>query len=159
MITYESLSKDSRVWIYQSNRELTESESQFVESKISYFVSQWTSHQQELKAWGKLFHNRFIVIMVDENLAGASGCSIDKSVALVKEIEQYVNADFFDRFNFAYLENENIISVSKIDFELLFKEGKIDSDTFVFNNLVKTKEEFESKWKVKIKDSWHKNFV
>jgi hypothetical protein len=159
MITYESLSKDSRVWIYQSNRELTESESQFVESKISYFVSQWTSHQQELKAWGKLFHNRFIVIMVDENLAGASGCSIDKSVALVKEIEQHVNADFFDRFNFAYLENENIISVSKIDFELLFKEGKIDSDTFVFNNLVKTKEEFESKWKVKIKDSWHKNFV
>jgi hypothetical protein len=159
MISYESLSKDSRVWIYQCNRELTHSESQFVESKINDFVSQWTSHQQELKAWGKFFHNRFIVIMVDEQQAGASGCSIDKSVALVKEIEQQVNADFFDRFNFAYLENENILSVSKIDFELLFKEGRINSDTIVFNNLVKTKEEFESKWKVKVKDSWHKNFV
>jgi len=40
----------------------------------------WTAHNNQLKAKGEIRYNRFLILIVDESQAGASGCSIDKSV-------------------------------------------------------------------------------
>lgn len=159
MTNYQELSPSSRVWIYQSNRPFTAVEGEAIRMQIQEFVTQWTSHNNALKTWGDLVHDRFVVLMVDESMAGASGCSIDKSVAFVKQVEQATGVDMFDRFNFAYKDSEKVLSASREEFEQLFKEGKIGEETVVFNNLVQTKAEFEAKWAVKLGDSWHKNFV
>jgi len=41
----------------------------------------------------------------------------------------------------------------------LSKAGVIQPETIVYNNLVKTKTEFEQCWKTKIMDSWHNRFI
>ena len=45
------------------------------------------------------------------------------------------------------------------DFQQLIKDKKITSKTTVFNNMVNTKEDFETNWEVAAKDSWHKRFL
>ncbi len=159
MTDYKLLDPASRVWIYQSNKEIPKETVDFIKSEMANFVAQWTAHNHALKAWGDLIENRFIVLMVDESQAGASGCSIDKSVAFVKYCADKAALDFFDRFNFAFRIGGQLQSADRTEFEARYKKGEINDATIVFNNLVQTKAEFEEKWQIPLSDSWHKNFV
>ncbi|UKJ08671.1 ABC transporter ATPase [Solitalea lacus] len=145
----------SRVWIYQSNRELTAGETLELEQKLNQFTIEWTAHDNLLKAHSEVKYNRFIILMVDEAQHNASGCSIDKSVRLMKEIEQLFKINLFDRFNIAFRSEHKVESVSREEFEELLKNKTVGLETIVFNNLVSTKKEFETKWEIALKDSWH----
>lgn len=153
----------SKVWIYQSNRELTETETAKMQQVLNQFAKSWTAHNQQLKAAAQIAFNRFVILVVDESQAGASGCSIDKSVHLMKELEIEFNINLFDRFNTAYLQDDKILSVSREGLENLLKEGKVNNETIVFNNMVSTLADLQTSWQVPLKNSWHarvfRNFV
>ena len=148
-------SENSRVWIYQSNRELSADQSVQLQNQLNVFAQNWTAHNNQLKATAIIQYNRFIILVVDENQAGASGCSIDKSVRFMKNLENEYQINLFDRFNLAYRDGDRITSVSRNEFEELIKKGTITEDTIVFNNLVQTLAELQTKWEVPLKDSWH----
>jgi len=148
-------SQNSRVWIYQSDRQLNDAEAKQLQQQLNNFTAGWTAHNHQLKAKAELRYNRFIVLIVDESQAGASGCSIDKSVNFLHQVEQAYGIDLFDRFNFAYRSGEAVLSTNRAGFEDLLKQGAINSNTIVFNNLVQNLAELETKWEVPFKDSWH----
>jgi uncharacterized protein YqfB (UPF0267 family) len=149
-------SPQSKVWIYQSNRQFTAIEAKAIQQKLDAFTAQWTAHGHQLKAKAEMPYNFFIVLTVDQDTASATGCSIDSSVRLIKEIEQTYGVDLFDRFNMAYKINDEVHVVTKEDFETLISIKKINPQTIVFNNLVQTLAEFEQKWEVELENSWHK---
>ena len=159
MYTYEKMPTNSRVWIYQSNRPFSGDEVAKLDEQIAQFVDKWTSHNQALKAYGGIRYNQFVVLMVDESQAGASGCSIDSSVHFIKSLEAHFQVNFFDRMNFAFLQDEMVKTAQREEFSKLFKDSKIDNNTLVFNNLVKSKSELESGWIIPLKDSWHARMV
>jgi hypothetical protein len=148
-------SEQSRVWIYQSDRELYEDEVKQLHEILNKFAAEWTAHNHQLKAKAEIRYNRFLILIVDENQAGASGCSIDKSVNFIKRLEQEFDITLLDRFNLAYREGEKVLSAPRDEFEDLLRSGKINSNTIVYNNLVQTLEQLETKWEVPFKDSWH----
>lgn len=150
-------SPQSKVWIYQSNRKFTDQEATEIRDILELFVEQWTAHGAQLKAKAEIFHNYFIVLTVDQEVANATGCSIDSSVRIIKEIESKFDLDLFDRFNMAYKIENEVHVAPKEDFETLISIKKIGLETVVFNNLVQTLDEFEKKWEVQLQDSWHKN--
>lgn len=149
------ISENSRVWIYQSDRVLNPEEEQRIQQKLDDFTSQWQAHGHDLAAHGEIRHNQFIILSVDEQVAGATGCSIDKSVYLMKEIEQEFNIDLFDRFRIAYRDGGNVINCSREEFEDLLGKGVLNSDTIVFNNMVSNRKDLATSWEVPMKDSWH----
>ncbi|MDB4999781.1 MAG: transporter ATPase [Mucilaginibacter sp.] len=148
-------SSHSRVWVYQSDRKLTADEAVQIQMHMDNFTRSWTAHNNQLKAKAEIRYNRFLVLIVDESQAGASGCSIDKSVNFMKQLEQEFGINLFDRFNLAYRDGEEVISVPRHQFEELLKSGAINTETIVFNNLAQNVAELETKWEVSFKDSWH----
>jgi len=150
-----NFSENSKVWIYQSNRELAAAEVNQIVKILDDFTTGWTAHNNQLKATAEIRYNRFIILVVDETQAGASGCSIDKSVKLMKELEQEFDINLFDRFNIAYRDGDAIKSVGRFEFEDLIKQGKVDTETIVFNNLTPTLKELTTLWEVPFKNSWH----
>ena len=148
-------SEQSRVWIYQSDRELYDDEVKQLREILNKFASEWTAHNHQLKAKAEIRYNRFLILIVDENQAGASGCSIDKSVNFIKKLEQEFGITLLDRFNLAYRVGEKVLSAPRNEFEELLRSGKINSNTIVYNNLVQNLEQLETKWEVPFKDSWH----
>lgn len=148
-------SEQSRVWIYQSDRELYDDEVKQLHEILNKFASEWTAHNHQLKAKAEIRYNRFLILIVDENQAGASGCSIDKSVNFIKRLEQEFGISLLDRFNLAYRVGEKVLSAPRDVFEELLRSGKINSNTIVYNNLVQNLEQLETKWEVPFKDSWH----
>ena len=148
-------SQNSRVWVYQSNRWLNDAETTQLQHQLNDFTTGWTAHNHQLKAKAEVRYNRFIILVVDESQAGASGCSIDKSVNFLHQLGQEYGIDLFDRFNLAYRSGDEVLSVNRAGFEDMLKQGAINSDTIVFNNLVQNLAELETKWEVPFKDSWH----
>lgn len=150
-----SFSPQSRVWIYQSNRKFTNAEHSEIQQTLDGFTAQWQAHGNQLAAKGLIIYDFFIVLVVDENVASTTGCSIDSSVRLMKEIETKFNLDLFDRFNMAYKIADEVHVATKEDFETLITIKQITAETTVFNNLVQNYADFQDKWEVQIKDSWH----
>lgn len=148
-------SENSRVWVYQADRELTNDEVLQAQILLDNFTTGWTAHSNQLKAKGEIRYNRFFILIVDESQAGASGCSIDKSVHFMQQMEAKFNINLFDRFNLAYREGSEVLSSPRNEFESKLKQGAIRSNTIVFNNLVQNLAELNSKWEVPLKDSWH----
>ena len=159
MTQYDLLPNETRVWIYQSNRSFSDTEVERLRPLIRRFTTDWVSHSQQLRAFGDIFYYQFIVLMVDETQAGASGCSIDKSVYFIKEIENALQVNLFDRLTFTYKKGSEIMTAHRDAFSKLFKEGEINDETLVFDNLVKTKKDFDEKWIIPLKKSWHKRMV
>jgi hypothetical protein len=151
-----SFSPQSKIWIYQSNRAFTTEEVAAIEQKLSDFTSQWKAHGHQLQAKAEVLHNFFLVFTVDEAAASATGCSIDASVRVVKELEQQYDVDLFNRFNMAYLVDDKVIVANKEDFETLINIKAVGPKTIVFNNMVQTLSDFENKWQVPFEESWHK---
>lgn len=145
----------SRVWIYQAGRELNPQELTTVEKALQEFTGSWSAHGKPLSAAGLIRYNRFIILMVDEDHEAPSGCSIDKSASLIRELGTKLGVDFFDRWNIAYRKGDHILSCSREEFEAKIRQGEITSGTIVFNNLAATKAELEQNWEVSMKDSWH----
>jgi hypothetical protein len=150
----ENFNADSRVWIYQSSRNFTISESIEINSMLENFVEQWNSHGAAVKGYACLLFNQFIILMADESAMGVSGCSTDSSVRLIKQVESRFNVNLFDRQMLAFELKEKVQLLPLGQLKYAADNHFINSSTIYFNNLVQTKHEFENHWRVPIKDSW-----
>lgn len=157
-VNYDLMPNDSRVWIYQSNREFNADELSILNDKIQGFIEEWKRHGADLKASYIIKYNQFIVLLVDESFSDVSGCSIDASVNLIKQLENTFEIDLTNKLNISFKDNLNINIVSLSDFQNYVKLKKITPSTVVFNNLVTNKEDFENNWEVAADRSWHKRF-
>jgi hypothetical protein len=156
----DELSEGSRVWIYQSDKDLTPFQNMEIRTLLRDFMENWTAHNQSLKAFGDTYHDRFIVIFADETYAGASGCSIDKATHFIENLGAHYGIDFFDRRTVSYFnDNKQIEQVSLDVLPELLSAGNIRMDTLFFDNLVKTKREWEEKWIVPLSQSWINKFI
>ncbi len=158
-VEYNNLPENSRVWVYQSDREFTQEEISFISENAQQFIEQWTKHGSDLKGSFLIKYNQFLVLAVDEGFNDVSGCSIDASVRFVQELEKALRVDMMDKMNISFKNGDHINVVRMNDFKKYAKEHKITHDTVVFNNMVNTKEEFENQWEVSANQSWHKRFL
>jgi len=152
MTHYEDMPQDSKVWIYQSNREFRDAEVDAIRKRMKEFMEDWAAHGEKLNAFGDVYYNRFVVIVVNEIEVQATGCSIDKSVHLIKEICKTFDVDLFDRLSITYMKGLDVFACDKAIFQQKIESGEINGKTLVFNNLVNTKALFETEWKVPLTD-------
>lgn len=146
---------DSRLWVYQSSKLLTDTDVDKLMQQGKSFVESWTAHGAALKASFDIVYKRFIVIAVDEKQAQASGCSIDKSLAFIQSIEQEYGLQLLDRMQVAYRDNNKEIQVCSLpEFEKLAVQGVVTPHTIVFNNMVTTKNAFDTSWEIPLQESW-----
>lgn len=158
-MNWESFPDNSRIWIYYTKEPFTEIEKVEASKSLNQFCSEWTAHNHALFASGRIFYNRFLVLMVDESKAGASGCSIDKSVSFVKMLGEKYHKDLFNRMIFSYIDQDKVFSLDQKEFKEAYASKLIDDDTKVFDHLVTTKKEFDTHWMKPLKESWHKRLV
>ena len=77
IVSFDEISDDARIWIYQSNKLFSNDQIKIINDKIQDFLNSWTSHGNELKVASKIKYSYFIIIALDQNTSLATGCSID----------------------------------------------------------------------------------
>ena len=157
-IPFDEIAFEARVWVYQANRNLNVQETGTITETLKAALEGWEAHGQPLVASGKVFLNRFVVIAVDETEALPSGCSIDKSTHWLQEIGGQLGVDFFDR-SVAYLDADGQVqTIAVAQAKAAVADERILPETTVFNNLVATKAQWLSRWKICAEDAWLKRF-
>ena len=158
-VDFNTLPDSSRVWVYQADRAFTAIEGKEIEEKLTPFVHHWKRHGEDLKASFLLKYNQFIVLAVDEKYNDVSGCSIDASVHIIKQLQEDLKVDLLNKMNITFKDGDNINTVSMTQFKEYAKLEKITPNTLVFNNMIVSKAELFSAWEVKASESWHAKFL
>ncbi len=156
---FEELPDYSRIWVYQANRQLSEKEVDEILKEAQRFVVEWTAHGKGLRAGAKIGYRQFLILSVNEDHNGASGCSIDASVRFIRQLEQKYDIRLLDRSGVAYLSPGKKVRLSPLkEIKNQIDKQVITPDTLIFNNLVKTKGELQDQWLMRAIDSWMKKY-
>ena len=153
-VKFEDLPAESRVWIYQSSKPLDDVTISSLSSVLENFTNNWQSHGNPVRSSFSILRNRFIILAADEGFEKPSGCSIDSSVALMKEIEEKFNLSLLDRSLISYIDNEEVklIDLKKVNDAI--KANQINKSTLIFNNHITTKQQLQEVWVVNAENSW-----
>jgi hypothetical protein len=146
MIPFDQLPDDARLWSYQSDRKLTATEKAWIEEILPPFLTDWAAHGAKLNAYGAVLGDYHLILVVNEDEANASGCSIDSSVRFIKNLEKELGVSFFNRLKMLVDngQEEFFTSYSELD--------QLNPDTKVYNNMVMSVGEWKKSWKVPVSE-------
>ena len=153
-VAFSYLPPQARVWVYQASRLLSEGEIVPLLSRLAAFAESWTSHGQQLAASAEFLHRQFLVIGLDEAVAGASGCSIDASVRFVQELEQVLEVSLLEKSRMAFLVQGQVRLLSRPELRTAIAAGQLTADTLYFNNTLATKRELDAQWPAPAGQTW-----
>ena len=159
LVSFDKLPLNSRVWVYSSNRKFIQKEIISIRKDLENFLSNWTSHNQNLETGFELRYDRFIIIAVNQETNNASGCSIDNCFRFIKKLENKYEVDLLDKMNVIYKQDKHLYHKKLNEFISMYKNNLVSLNTIVFNNLVNTVGEYKLKWEVPVKESWHNRFM
>jgi hypothetical protein len=156
-IPFEKMPESARVWVYQADRDLSQTEVEIIENTLKSATNNWAAHGSPLLSSFQILYNRFVVVATDESMNAASGCSIDASTRWLKDLGTQLNIDFFDRSQ-AYLEGETIKTFSIFQAKKQIENGIIHPDSLVFINNIHTVKDLFSLWKSKAVNTYLKKY-
>ena len=155
-IPFEELPKNAKIWIYQSERALTDDEVVKLSEALINYIQTWKAHGADLLASYKVMYNHFVVLAVNEDANAATGCSIDDSVRAMQSIQQSIHVNLFDRLSITYKDPNGRVKIcSKAQFKEMLTSGLLNENSIVFNNMLTQLGDYEQKWEVPVKESWH----
>ncbi|WP_194777323.1 hypothetical protein [Pararhodonellum marinum] len=152
---FEKMSSQSRVWIYQADREFLSEEKAIIQDRLKAFCEQWGTHGSNLSTSFDIKFDQIIVLAVDESKLGASGCSIDSSVKVLRELEAALGVDLVNQGKVSYLSDSDKVSVNSISgIKSAIHDGLLKPETLVLNPIVNQKQDLDKKWIIPAKESW-----
>ena len=158
IVDFKMMPDDSRIWIYQSNRDFNESEISIIDDKTTTFLDSWQAHGKDLECSYSIINKRFIVIAVNENINPIGGCSIDYSVQLINDISDSIQTNLLNRLIVNYKIDNKIVSVNLNDLKNKINDGSFSPETIIFNTAINTKGDLLNNFEVDIKSSWLSKF-
>lgn len=148
-----------RIWIYILSKELSNEQLADFKNRCNNFVNAWTAHDVSLDASFELYHNRLVIFKVNEEKYNASGCSIDKQVRFVKELEQAFCIELLNRLLVAYEKNNQVEVIKASQVKDLLAAKSIDENTLVFDNTITQSSELSRNWKKPLKSTWLSRYL
>ena len=150
---------NERIWVYTLSKELSNDQLVDFKNRCQNFVSGWTAHDVSLDASFELYQNRLLIFKVNEDKYNASGCSIDKQVRFVKELEQAFLVELLNRLLVAYENNNQVEVIKSSQVKDLLETNIISANTLVFDNTITQSSELATKWKQPLHKTYLAKFV
>jgi hypothetical protein len=157
--TLTTMPAHARVWVYKSARPFSPEEQRLIGDRGAAFTATWAAHGAPLDATVEVLHDHFVVIAVDEQQARASGCSIDKSVQFIQQLERDLQRTLTDRMVVVYEVDGQVRTCRVDDIEDLLDAGELQAGTIVFDDLVGSKGDLDTRFRIPLKDSWMERFL
>lgn len=143
----------NRVWTYIISEPLSDTELNQLDEAGKTFVEHWTAHENKLSASFEIFEKRIIIVKVNEDVSGASGCSIDKLTRFIKASEMKFGVQLLNRLLVAYRNNNKLEVVHSSKIKDMLKNGDISAETAVYNTSVANEQELAN-WIQPLKETW-----
>ncbi len=132
------LPDEARLWVYGSNRDLTDDEVSIVRNAMSDFLREWSSHGRDVSGEADVVENRFLLVGAHIPSGDISGCGIDKSTRVVSELARQLDIEWLPALNIFYRDNDRARSATRGEFRELAREGSVGAETLVYDLTIDT---------------------
>ena len=149
LVDFNNISNKSKLIIFSSDKEI--SQNQFIKD-LECFLDTWESHGCNVISACKIFFKYIVIVAVDESKHLTSGCSKDKCYDFFKKCQNIYGLNFFRRDLVYYLNSNDFIVSTISDFQKISLKDR--GDFFMFNTMLKSKQEVDSEFKQHYKDSF-----
>lgn len=122
------------------------------------FVNGWTAHENKLTASFGILGGRILIVKVNEDVSGASGCSIDKLTRFIKEVETSFGIELLNRFLVAYKTDAGIEVTHSSKIKELLAQQQITENTIVYNTAAANEYELAA-WEQPLKATWLNKYL
>lgn len=159
LVDFASLKPHSRVWTYPSKRKFTSEEKEIIYDALTSFTSDWSAHGIPLVSSFDIRFDSFVILAVDEEAHGASGCSIDGSTRAMKALEQKLGIPLFERTQAFFFRGDELITLPLSKLKDAAAAGEWNSDTLCVNTVIVTKGELDSAFVVPAGGTWLRRYL
>lgn len=139
MNNWNQLADNARIWLYGANRSLTESEESQILLILDRFCDEWAAHGAKLNCGFQILHHQIIVLGVDEASAAASGCSIDSSVKVFRDIDAQFQLDLFNRLRSYHIADNTINALDSSSIKSKVEAVELQADSRFIDMLITSK--------------------
>jgi hypothetical protein len=152
----ESYPDLSQIWVYGFSEPLTQTAHEQIDGALQAFCSEWNSHGVPVTSEFVFVDDRFVILVADSSQE-ISGCSIDSSVRVFKEIHDTHGLDGLNRSLIFFRDPEGRIqAVPYLDFQGLVDTGGVGMETPVFDTtLIRLGQLREGLFELPFRLSWH----
>ena len=156
-VDFSELPDHGRVWVFPSSRRLESTELKRLLAEVDDFLDGWAAHGVPLRSARELSDHQFLVVGVDEDAEAPSGCSIDALVNRLKELGSGLGATLVDHGPVWFRDGSDVRMASRPEFRRLVGEGRVTTDTPVFDTALARVSEFRSRGLERpVRESWHR---
>jgi len=153
-LPFDQLPDHARIWVYVSPRRFTPSEQEWIQSGLKDFCASWATHGKMMPTSFTILEEQLLVLAVDESQLGASGCSIDSSVRVLKEFEQKFQINLVDQGKLTLRDPSGQVRVlPALGIKSRIQGGEIALDQEVMLPTIQTKAELSDLWQP-LSKSW-----
>tara|TARA_Y200000002_G_C22388891_1_gene540611 strand:+ start:66 stop:545 length:480 start_codon:yes stop_codon:yes gene_type:complete len=153
----KNLSPKARCWIYILQSPLTKILFKKLDFELKKICEGWVSHGKNINSSYKIIDKQFIIIFAEEN--DVSGCSIDAINNEMIRILNVLGIGLNPNSKIGIFKKDIIHFFDKNEIIDLIQKNEFSLSSIMVNTTVRNKNEFESSWKIQIKDSWLKTFL
>jgi hypothetical protein len=147
---FSNFPSTSRIWLYQTDRAMTDSEMKEVNAQLTPFIAKWAAHGNKLWADAMVLNPFFVAFVVDNEQTVPSGCSIDSSVHFMRDLGKQVRIDFFNRMKITVMVNEEL---QQLNFQDLAKAHQQQEELLLFDPLADSLGTLRHSWPCKVEES------
>ena len=153
---FPEFADESRVWIYGFDKDLSHQQISIVTEALHAFIGTWNTHGIPVQGVFAIRYDRLVILCVQGNSA-VSGCSIDSSVRLFKNLKGNNGLNALNHnLVFYKSEDKRVKSAERENFQELLRSSIVSGNTLVFDNTVETAGEIRrGLWELPLKKSWH----
>jgi|GEM_PF-615828 len=125
---FEGFHHTSPVWIFLSDKVFDSQEETEIMTRFSKFFAGWNAHGHPLQAKVGIWQGRVLMIAADEEENRASGCSIDKLIHQIQDLEASYNCRLLDRTLIGLAVDNELTVWSQTDLKEKIIAGEIGPD-------------------------------
>jgi hypothetical protein len=154
-VPFDSLPDASRVWVFGSDRPLTNDEADRLLGEVDAFLAQWKAHGVPLTCARDWRDAHLLTIGVDSTQESASGCSIDGLFHVLQAIERPLGARLVGGGRVFYRNAAGrVLCVSRDQLSRLAATGEINAETAVFDTGLTTAGEWRERFEAPARETW-----
>ena len=146
----------TKLWIYPFLEKLNSQDKEKISNRLNSFLKGWQSHRKEIEANFFFKYDRFLILF--SKIKGEiSGCAIDASVNVIKNIQRKVWKEVANKTMLFFQKKVTgeIIFFPRYELQKQIENKNLSQEDYFFDNGIATFQEYlKDQWKLKITDSW-----
>jgi len=123
---------DASIWLYGFRDPLDASGRALVREAFTDFLPTWVAHENPVTGSFALLEDRFLLLCGTVE-GGFSGCSVDSTTRILKDLRARSRLDALDRGLVFYRKDGAILAVSRSEFASRLSRGEVNAATRVFD--------------------------